>query len=341
MMKRIFLLLLVFLVACSVREETNSDLKQNAKEIAERKIIPIKLAGNITDDDSEISGLTWSENELIILPQFPHKFSNENDGIIWKINKSEIEMFLNNRNQPIKPEEIQFKAEKFKNILRKSDSGLEAIAFNKDTVFVSVEYVTSKESKSIILSGIYDKQINMILLKRKIAEIKREVNIHNFSEESILYRNGFLYTFYEANGKNISENAASFKINIKNGLSKKVDFPNVEYRITDVTQPDPDGKFWAMNYMYPGEYGKCKVAADSLILNYGIGKSHKSSKVIERILEFEIEENRIRFSNKSPIYLILDKESRNWEGIAKYDNKGFIIATDKFPETILAFVKTD
>jgi len=33
-------------------------------------------------------------------------------------------------------------------------------------------------------------------------------------------------------------------------------------------------------------------------------------------------------------------DARNWEGIVRLDNRGFLLATDKFPTTILGFVPT-
>ena len=36
-----------------------------------------------------------------------------------------------------------------------------------------------------------------------------------------------------------------------------------------------------------------------------------------------------------------EKTSRKWEALARYGNKGFIIATDKYPTTILAYVSID
>jgi hypothetical protein len=32
--------------------------------------------------------------------------------------------------------------------------------------------------------------------------------------------------------------------------------------------------------------------------------------------------------------------ARNWEAIARLDDVGFLLATDKYPETIFAFVST-
>ena len=44
-------------------------------------------------------------------------------------------------------------------------------------------------------------------------------------------------------------------------------------------------------------------------------------------------------TDKKPIQLKLDKKSRNWEGIVQLEDEGFLIATDKYPKMILAFLE--
>ena len=39
-----------------------------------------------------------------------------------------------------------------------------------------------------------------------------------------------------------------------------------------------------------------------------------------------------------PIQLELGPESRNWEGLVRLEDRGFLLMTDKFPGTILGFV---
>ena len=46
----------------------------------------------------------------------------------------------------------------------------------------------------------------------------------------------------------------------------------------------------------------------------------------------------IQRTDKSPIQLELGLLPRNWEGIVRLDNRGFLLVTDQYPVTILAFV---
>jgi hypothetical protein len=61
---------------------------------------------------------------------------------------------------------------------------------------------------------------------------------------------------------------------------------------------------------------------------------------VERLVEFQFSEAGIVFSDHPPIQLALQdrQTSRNWEAIARLDEMGFLLATDRHPATILAFV---
>ena len=61
---------------------------------------------------------------------------------------------------------------------------------------------------------------------------------------------------------------------------------------------------------------------------------------VERLVEFRLKDKKIDLTNRAPLELRLEgeKTSRKWEALARYDNEGFLIATDKYPTTILAFI---
>ncbi len=120
-----------------------------------------------------------------------------------------------------------------------------------------------------------------------------------------------------------------------------ISFPNMEYRITDATAVDENGRFWTINYLFPGDIGKLDPAEDYLRAQFGAGSTHTISPVVERLVEFQIEADGIHLIDAPPIQLELldDDTARNWEGIVRLDeNNGFLIVTDEYPTTILAFV---
>ena len=95
-------------------------------------------------------------------------------------------------------------------------------------------------------------------------------------------------------------------------------------------------KFWAINYYWPGDKKNLKPSLDKLNKN----KKINSDQTIERLVEFKIKRNNISLTKKKPINLILEKgNSRNWEAIVRFGDTGFLIATDKYPRMILAYIK--
>ena len=76
---------------------------KNAEIVAEYEIVKIPLQGEAAGKRSEISGLAWYKNHLILLPQYPDRFSNH----FFAIPKNRIEAFLNKKSSnPIIPIKI-------------------------------------------------------------------------------------------------------------------------------------------------------------------------------------------------------------------------------------------
>jgi hypothetical protein len=197
------------------------------------------------------------------------------------------------------------------------------------------------KTETLLLKGTLDSLENEIKLnKTSIIKEKHNIYLNNTSNESIIVYNEKIIPIFEVYGNNLHKTPQVSIYSRDLDLISKINFPNIEYRITDVTAPDDSGKFWAINYFYPGDNEKLKPARDLIFSEFGIGATHRIYDPVERLVQFQILENKIIISPKAPIYIkLLGNESRNWEGIAKFDDKGFIIATDTFPETILAFIR--
>lgn len=316
----ILLILLFYSSACT----------NNEKLITEP--LKIELEGDIAERTIEASGLAWYKDNLIILPQFPHKWDNQFDGAIYFIPKVRIESYINGENRnPINAEKIQFVAEGLDEIGKRKGSGYEALMFIDDTIFLSIESIRSDESSSFIVKGNIDFNAKKIVLNSDSKfEIKSQTMIHNMGEESILEYENNIYAIHEANGENISKSPFATRLNNDLSKNEKVSIPNIDFRITDATSVDSIGKFYAINYFYPGEFNKLKPNL----------KEEDKDKAIEQILEFQILENKIVRTDRNP-YIIsksIDKNGHNWEGIVKLNN-GFLLITDMFPKTILEYYR--
>ncbi len=94
-----------------------------------------------------------------------------------------------------------------------------------------------------------------------------------------------------------------------------------------------------INYFYPGD-NDLKAQAEPLAEIYGKGATHNQYEGVERLVEFHYSPGEIVLNQTPPIQLELDLElgSRNWEGLVRLDDLGFLLITDEYPTTILGFV---
>ncbi|MBT3250699.1 MAG: hypothetical protein HN729_07300 [Candidatus Marinimicrobia bacterium] len=334
MKKRIYLLIafigLSFCRIPQIDNEPNSPIQ----EIAYRQI---HLTGVASAAKAEYSGLTWYNNWLVLLPQYPDKF----DDVIFAISKDEINSYISSESTyQITPQEIKVDFPKNFEKQFPGYEGLEAIAFSGNQVYLTVEAEKKGDIRGYVIKGeIDDAAMEIKLDRHPEAVVKPQTDISNFSEEALLISGYSIYTIYEANGANLNYNPQMHVLSRTDGTVDVIPFPNIEYRITDATELDDQNRFWVMNYLWSGDREDLYTGKDALIDKYGLGETHSKSEVVERIIELKIENGNVKLTDRAPVYLQLKEGvSHNWEGIVKFDNHGFIIITDKYPNTILAFV---
>ncbi|MBI9072053.1 MAG: hypothetical protein JEY94_10660 [Melioribacteraceae bacterium] len=342
-LKIISLLFFSFLIACTQKTEKPRQNEKNFELAKEVPIQEIKLKGEIAECYSEISSMAWHGDDLILMPQFPHKFSNENDGILWKININRIEAYLNGTDTTaITAGEIKFSAKGLDEFGKSKGSGYEGITFAGNKVYMTIEGVESSLTMGFLLKGEYKKEENIVIMdQNSVVSINSQTGICNFAEETILAVNENVLTIHEANGANLNKNPVVNEYNFTDGSLNKILFPNIEFKINDATMIDENNNFWVINYHYYGDTDIMELAEDKIGKKYGIGKTHSNSERLERLVELNYSKEKITITQNPSIQLELDKDpkvSRNWEGIVRYKDKGFLIVTDYYPGTIFAFV---
>lgn len=299
----------------------------------EKDVEEIYLEGLITDKKQEISGMDWYNDRLFLLPE-------NLGGFLFTISKIEILSALGKKEKkPITPKQTRFLTPDFSKTIPGFD-GFEAISFNNNEVFISIEAEENGIMYGYVAWGeINPRTLEIQIKDENIKKLNTPIQIENMSFESLLFHNENLIMIYEANGLNLQKKIKQTIFSTKRNTISYIDFENIEYRITDVTKIDQHNKFWGINYFWPGDEKLLMPSKDFILNRFIEGKSHSQSKAVERLIEFEIKDNKIILSNINPIQLVLDSDnSRNWEAIARLDDKGFLIATDKYPKMILGFV---
>ncbi|UCB49341.1 MAG: hypothetical protein JSW56_00040 [Deltaproteobacteria bacterium] len=295
----------------------------------------------MTNEWAEVSGLAWYGEHLIILPQYPGRFSSGADGRLFAISKERIEAFLEgNARAPILPREIAFVAVGVEERI-KGFEGYEAIAFKGNRVFMSIESKPGEQMVGYLIGGEMAPDLSVIRLNpESLRQIPPQTHLENMSQEALFVVNGRVVSLYEANGVNINPNPSAHIFDLSLRALGTIPFPRIEYRITDASAPDPEGRFWIINFFYPGDRVKLKPAPDAWGAAYGLGPTHSRSATVERLVEFRYTDAQIFATSRAPIQLELleDGRARNWEGVVRLDQRGFLLMTDKYPETILGFV---
>ena len=288
----------------------------------------IELEGIITNPKQEISGMDWYNDNLFLLPE-------NLGGYLFMVTKNEIEKQLSSKKGSVQPKKIIFNTPDYSKSIPGFD-GFEAITFNGNSVYVSIEADQNDMMVGYIAWGnINPNSYEINILEKDIQKINTPIQIDNLSYESIISHKNNLLLLYEANGVNLRKKPYQLSISLNDFSLKKIKGPNIEYRITDATKVEKN-KFWAINYYWPGDKKNLRPGVDKLSKN----KKVNSEQTVERLVEFKVKRNGISLTNKKPINLILEEgNSRNWEAIVRFGNSGFLIATDKYPRMILAYIK--
>lgn len=317
--------------------------------IDEANLLILPLEGPSAERSSQLSGLAWCGDMLILLPQYPAFPSRGGGGQLFALPKSAILAAIQTPNlNPLKPVPIKMDAPDFSSSLSGFE-GYEAIAFGQGedslNAWVAIEVEPEVGSAyGLILRGRMGAGCVSFSIDTTMSRIiPSQSGVGNMAEEALV-RIGLntLLSFHEANSVTGRPGGVAHCLSTDSMLPCGVlELPEFPYRITDATDQDKSGAFWVINMFYPGEE-ELLVETDWIAQRFGMGHSHLRHRKVERLLELTPDADKINYSARStPLYLPLTDpllESRNWEGIARLDSLGLLLVTDTYPETILAFV---
>jgi len=339
-MKKPLISILVFfflfsLSGCRITPEA----EQSPTILEESPVQEILLTGLASESRAEISGMAWCDDQhLILLPQYPGWFTQSDEAHVFSVSETQLKDFLSGKSTgAIEPDLISFDQGGL-NASLPGFEGFEAIAFIEDRFYTLIEtHDKGKMVGYLAMGNVMDDCTQLVIDPSQVVSITPQANLDNMTDETLIIYEGLIHTIYEANGLNVNPKPQVHRFSYE--LEPEADLPlvTVEYRITDATVPDEAGEFWAINYFYPGDT-KLEPATDQIAREFGWGTSHMDAEQVERLVAFNIGAEGITLAGKPPIYLALDgDEARNWEGIVRFE-EGFLVVTDKFPTTILAYV---
>lgn len=335
MLFRIFtyLILILPLAGCwQINAARISPATDRTQPAPTHNVVEIPLQGPISESNSELSGLAWYQDRLIFLPQYPDRFGENGQGALFVLDRAALIDYLGRESErPLTPTTLDIDTTELRSRLTGYE-GFEAITFLRDRVFMIIETSGGVlgDYSAYLVQGTIDLGLETISLDfESLVQIPSQTDLRNSTDEAIIIYDDTLISIHEANGEGINPDPLANRYDLNLDHSGEIPFPHVDYRITDATAVDRQGYFWATNYFFPGDL-------------HLISPDHHDppSSPVERILKFSIQEHAIILADVSPIQLVLSEDSpRNWEGLVRFEEKGFLLVTDKYPRTIFGFVE--
>lgn len=309
----------------------------------EAQVTEIPLSDPLRQPSAQVSGLAWYGETLILLPQYPDFSVKDGDGAVYAVTEADLVSYLDGfAAGPLAPHPIPFVAPGLAGQIDGFE-GYEAIAFLGDRAFLTIEADTARGMRGYLVSGQMAPDLSSLTLDTAtLTEISPQSDRANRSDEALLVAGDRLVTIYELNGAAVNPSPVAHLFDLGLAPAGTLPFPQIEYRITDVTELDGEGRFWATNYFFPADMD-LRTGIDPLAERYGWGPSHTPEGAVERLVEFQLTHAGIALADRPPIQLELPDDllgmiGRNWEGLARLDQRGFLLVTDTFPGTLLAFV---
>ena len=268
----------------------------------------IALSGSITDPKVQISGMAWHGDQLLLLPQW--------GGKLYALPKPELLQATAGEAPPLTPREIPIiPGGDLKDVLP-GNEGFEAIAVNGDRVYLLAEAKCGDDMLGYLLSGRLTEQ-GLELDVGNIKTLPVADQVTNMGYEALVLAGDRLIALPEATfGPHVAQ---AYSLDLE--PLGAVPMPAVDYRLTDSTPADSDGRFWVANYNHPGDAGMAEAPR------------------VEQLQPMKLEQGRVE-KDGAPTTIIPDltQPGRNWEAVAKLDDKGFLVMTDEFPRAIFGFV---
>ena len=303
----------------------------------ELPVTRIPLGDGAGRHTAELSGLARLDDRIILLPQYPALFG----GYLFTLPVADIAAALRTRPTPeLTPGLLAFDDGGLSQTLP-GFNGFEAIAVAGDQVYATIE--NQRGGGWVVRGALTADRERIQLDPATVQPLPAQAGLTNIGDEAVtIAPDGRVFTFHEANGVNVNPAPVAHVFAADLAPLGVAPLLPLEYRITDATSADADGRLWAFNFYQRGEADTLQPGADVLAAQYGEGITHSRNAAVERLVELAITADGITLTDRPPLQLQLlgDLSPRNWEGLVRFqvdEFDGFLLATDRFPTTILAF----
>lgn len=322
----------------AVTQESTPEASIDQATLEEVEIVLLKLPERLQAANFEYSGMAWFGDYLVLLPQYPEGKGFSRDANLFAIAKEDLLMAIVDPNYELPVQDVPILNSDLRKVIRGFE-GFEAIVFVEQNIYLTVESHGGSPMMGYLIQGEIQGEFESIALDpESLVELAPLSSAENATFEAITYLNGKIFAIYEHNSKQREAQPIAYQFNLDLEFEREIAFPIINYRVTDATVSDPTGKFWVMNYFFPGDT-HLAVDQDALVSEYGEGETHAENEPVERLVQLQIGNDEISRIDQPPVYLeLLDNDvARNWEGVVMLDDLGFLLITDSFPVSLLGF----
>ena len=310
-------------------------------------VLQICLAGEAASRSNEYSGLAWHGDTLYLLPQWSAAGlarARSRPGFrgpwLYRIPGAQLRDWVDGRDRrPITPERVPF------DILDLANDpdwqGFEAIAFDGDEAALLVELGSRDRMAGLFATAAVDVRGGLAVHHDALRlEVPHRSNNHAY--EALTRVGGSWLALFELNGMDPSCASEALRVGVPGSAPGAVAVEAIPYRVTDATTADAEGRFWVTQYSYrdPQHNAECETSIQA------VGCFHEpvdcdtrggATRSVERLLELRDDGIAIRTTGRM-VQLQREERPRNWEGLARFEGRGFLVVTDEWPGSILGFV---
>jgi len=208
------LLLGLMLSACGMPTAPVSSPATAEITLAEQPVIPLPLAGPITDPQAEISGMAWYGDYLVMLPQYPERFAVGDVPQIFALPKATILAALEGNSGGLEPLALPFMAPDF-GALVPGFQGFEAIGFAAERVFLTIEAESAGTPAGYLVRGQMVGNLEGLHIEPgNLTAIPSQSGVSNMAEEALMVVDNEVLTLHEVNGAALNPNPVAHRFSL-------------------------------------------------------------------------------------------------------------------------------
>jgi hypothetical protein len=326
-------------MVCACSSDRGTDADARLGDVPRVRVRPreIPLAFDVDPDLLEFSALAWWGDRLLMVPQDPRVAHSSGEPHWYVLERAVLARWLDGSDPgPLRPESMSFDDDGIQERIAGWD-GYEAVALRGDSLVASIERVDSGKWGSVIVRGMLRRDPLRVQLDASVLiDVEGHSGRPNFSEEALVATEDAVYALHELNGRRVNPRARAHRMGWDLTTLTEVPMAALEYRITDATDADQRGRFWVTNQFWPPEAARVRPASDPLAV-----RRRPAGEPVERLVALLVDSTGVHLDRSEGVIeleLSEDRVTRNWEGIVRWEDEGFLIVTDRYPRTILAFV---